>query len=880
MYVSNLKAEPNACGGQVDLCWKNPSRDEFPNFKGVKIVRRERRFPGVSPPKYSTAIHDFIYDGTLVYDGKFKEDERFEKEISFSDKGLKGETVYYYTLYIYDDNIDPAKVKHFTSRASRIAAMAASNYGIGDELYKLLPAIYQRYDTILAKPGTVEPEDEQKGELQRFLEIFGPQLDLIRSFITGTRNFFDLNKCDGALLPLLAQWIGWQTNLSLDVNSQRNEIQYAPELYKTVGIVANLRAFVNRLTNWDSQIKEFVHNVFISNEPEKLNLWSQKLVNGNWSDAELVSLDFAYGGAPSSFIDSNGRLWLFYHAKRDDQWDIWYKIYDKGKWSPGYRVAKSETIDKYPAALQTRTGNVWMFWSAYDSKTWNIKTKILAVGQNATEAKLISQRRESFPLKDGATLVISVNGATEATVTFKSEDFENISEAICSEVVAVLNRDLPSLTATVGSRNTIQLTSNTMGEGSSLIIDVDASSAASSLGFGAGFPNVSQSDKEPAAFEDNNGYIWLFWSSLREGNWDIWCNKFDGTSWGTEKRLTSGIFPDREPAGVFFNAADPNRKIWVFWSRKGSEGWSIFYRTKPNTDLNNLTWSDEMELSPIPSDQKYDNRESTVKLDSKGNIMVFWSSNRTGSWNILYKIFNKALDNWTAEMSATLGYFTKKAPAILVNGQGNTWLLFRSNESVAYSSKVYPGTTTLDSRYSGSTAIDVRNRERIGLHGKLDDILCYVYDTGKKNGDWYARDTIGIYLTPNREDQKLITRSQELVKGILDRFLPIQLRVVFVINPVEYQELIYTYDFPTEETQSLINEKFFDSTIPEVYPEVIDSYKDEVILAWIWLRSWSEEYSDHYTVDLTATPIDTKYRTWHISLETRRIIHGNHWHFD
>ncbi|MBW2662037.1 MAG: hypothetical protein JRD93_08650 [Deltaproteobacteria bacterium] len=69
MYVKEIKAEPNACGGQINLSWKNPSKDEFPNFKGVKIVRRERRFPEASPPQFSSDIKNFFYDGTLIYNG-------------------------------------------------------------------------------------------------------------------------------------------------------------------------------------------------------------------------------------------------------------------------------------------------------------------------------------------------------------------------------------------------------------------------------------------------------------------------------------------------------------------------------------------------------------------------------------------------------------------------------------------------------------------------------------------------------------------------------------------------------------------------------------------------------------------------------------------
>lgn len=753
MYVSNLKAEPNAGGGRIDLSWTNPSSDDFPNFVGVKIVRRERRFPSLSPPKYKNDINDFIYDGTRVYDGT---DE------SFSDEDLKGEIVYYYTFYTcftLDNSSNPADIRHSTNRASRITAMATSHYGLGDKLYQLLPAIYRRYD--------MAPENDQKEYLLRFMEIFGSQLDLIRSFVAGASQFFNLDECDGALLPLLAQWIGWSTNPSLDIDSQRNEIRYAPELYKTIGIAANLRAFVNRLTNWDCHVKEFVHNIFLSNDPEQLNIWSQRLVNGQWQDANLVSLDFAYEGAPSSFVDSDGRIWLFYHTKHRDQWDIWYKIFYQGKWSRAYQVTQGKTIDKYPAALQTDAGDIWLFWSSYDGNTWNIMAEILSVGQEGTNAPVIGE------------------------------------------------------------------------------------------------PSQLTEGMEPSAFKDDSDNIWLFWSSRRTGNWDIWYSKFDGTSLGSERQLTSGLSPDREPAGIFFDASDPNRKIWVFWSRKEREGWNIFYKTKPDTDLND-TWNPEVKLSTfMPGQERYDNREPSLTLDRQGNILVFWSSNLNGGWNIWHKTFNKVQDDWTTEAAVTSGHFTKKAPTSLKDTEGHIWLLFRSNVSISYSTEVYPSTTTFDNRYSGSTAIDVRNRERIDCYRQFQDIIHYTYDTDMENEDWYARDTIGIYLTPETEDQQLIRKNQEIVKGILNRFLPIQLRAVFIINPCVHIEFVYTEEEPIEE-------HFFDSTITEVYPGMSESYKD-IAPFWIWIRSWSEEYQDHHSVDFSVDfptePIDLTYRTWHIGLE-------------
>jgi len=47
------------------------------------------------------------------------------------------------------------------------------------------------------------------------------------------RDFSDVRRIDGALLPLLARWIGWPTDFGQSLDKQRNEISYAPHFYRT-----------------------------------------------------------------------------------------------------------------------------------------------------------------------------------------------------------------------------------------------------------------------------------------------------------------------------------------------------------------------------------------------------------------------------------------------------------------------------------------------------------------------------------------------------------------------------------------------------------------------------------------------------------------------
>ena len=143
------------------------------------------------------------------------------------------------------------------------------------------------------------------------------------------------------------------------------------------------------------------------------------------------------------------------------------------------------------------------------------------------------------------------------------------------------------------------LASPTEGEGSSVVVDVNRSTAAAALGFGLAPPSAPNAEEsEPAAFEDEAGGVWLFWSS--RGDTDglkIWYNRFDGQKWGTPRALTSGATADREPFVLFGEA---EARLWVFWTgRKGDGRKNIFWRTTTNLDFATQTAGDwaEHELS-------------------------------------------------------------------------------------------------------------------------------------------------------------------------------------------------------------------------------------------------------------------------------------------
>jgi hypothetical protein len=390
--------------------------------------------------------------------------------------------------------------------------------------------------------------------------------------------------------------------------------------------------------------------------------------------------------------------------------------------------------------------------------------------------------------------------------------------------------------------------------------------AAPKLGFGSPLPAAAATvfESEPSVMKDNAGGIWLFWSSRRNGIWKIWYSRFDGNVWGAPKTLTAGLDSDREPAVLFVPSGGP--RIWVFWSRKKSNGlWNIFFRTTANLNFDTLADADwtEKELTPVPAN--YDNREpnAIVQVDGADAVELYFSSNRSDGWHVLSKVVTTATQSADTQLDS--GHFTHRGPAVLKVTDKLKKLYFRSNESQAYSSKLYPSAQTIDARYSGSTTVDTRNVAKISLRKNIKDVQRYTYDTLKTNENWYARDTIGIYLVPDTIDQALIIRRRNQIEKVLRSFLPIQVRTVFIVDQV-FLEFVFDFDAPAAASPKLIDEEMIDTVFGEaLWGPLSDEARGPLDTRFDsadfrWLRTFDAEHKDGLLPDLSVQPPALSFR--------------------
>lgn len=773
MRLEKIAAWPHPDGNRIDLTWVNPHPDEYPL---VCVVRRERTHPtsakdGVVVPQFSldlsfqvelddeqpqpssdlqeqfckhqaplteNAIITVNVAGGrwLIKDGEqeyiiSREENKLDvhnERLSFAmDQDLKGETVYYYTLFPYTSLDENGNLTDYVFEPhNRAAALATAPYDMAGRMYQLLPGIYHRYDD----------EDRPKGPLRHFLDLPGGQLDQLHSMARAMLDLHNTEEVDGRLLPLLAQWIGWQLDYRQEMAKQRNEVRGAPYVQATIGIIPTVEATVKRVLGWESRTKEFLHNVFLSNRPERLNLWArERQASGEWSEpTEPLSLDFAYEGRPTAVRDGDDTLWLFYQARRGhwdaqgkrwrDQWDIWYKTLSTfSVWAPSQPLTNRRHLDKHPTAV-VRGETVWIFWDSYDeaNHAWRIDYRIR-----------------------------QADGEWSPTATFADPD-----------------------------------------------------------------ANAEPERRRPWAVVDHEGGLWLFWLEKVEARWQLQYNRHDGPDWDEESlRLSPSSaksFPlddhGKSVQSDIFAFADPDSRLWLFWARKvkapndesdpteatagkpNPTRWQIAYRFTAGID----DWSPIYTLPQGPAD--YDCREPAVIWnETEGTIELFWSSNRDGSWSIWHGPLDATTHECGTAERITGNPYSQRDP-LPVSLPASTLLVYRSNESLTYVSKVYGATETLDARYAGCTTVDTRNLSKIALRGQYADFQTYTYDSGQ-NGkrtdqNWYAGDTVGIYFTPDTDDLAQIAQDRGLIEDILRQFLPTQVRAAFILDAAVYKEWVDT----------------------------------------------------------------------------------------
>jgi phage tail-like protein len=798
--VEALTAAPHPDGYRIDLSWANPEPAAWP---GVQVVRREGTHPA-GPG-----------DGVVVADGTglaYALDAAGRALFRLSDSGLKGDTVYYYSVFPFRG----APPEYSLDRANRTAALSAARRDLAGQMYALLPALYHRYDQ-----GTAP--------LRRFLEIPGGQLDLLHAHAAALLELHDPERVDGRLLPLLAEWIGWKTDFRLELDRQRREVRDAPSIYRRVGMIPVVESTVKRISGWETRSKEFVHNVARAGQPPRLNVWG-RVLNAAGAPAgpeTLLSLDFAYEGRPSAAVDEHGVRWLFYHTRRLGRWQVWYKT------SPTVTLG----LDALPhlagpdmAGLQLAFADAGVALAADATVTaagslWHV--------DDATNG-------ESYVVEPGAEALTVYHTTADPLAWAPSRPLGRAGAADEKHPAAVMQGDTLWVfyAAYDPDADRWEIRWRTRRDG--------AWSAASTP-FTHGLGGVEAERRAPAAVVDGGGDLWLFWLERTggAGRWRLRYNHHAGPpadppdpeAWTltppADFPLDTGDDPrvESEPFALF-HPDDAGRPLWVFWARREATAdpaqtrWTVAYRVKAGLDP-----ADDTDWGPVETLPKADaevhDREPAAAVDGDGNVRLFWSSNRDGGWSAWRATLDLAPGPpvWGAGAALTPPPYAQRDPLPLTAG-GATLLLYHSNESVAYESRVYGATDTVDFRYAGTTTPHTRDAPRLELRGAFEDFGTYTSDTRRTNDDWYRRDTLGLYLAPDSMDPEVIERSVQRLASVIPEFMPATDRAVLITTQELHTEFVYTYDRPGAAEPRFIVESHADALSAPLAEEALPPGED------------------------------------------------------
>jgi phage tail-like protein len=534
-------------------------------------------------------------EGALEQLGRFTIREEFSADsgdwtryLRVSDLGAALEETAYYRLFTADPS-DPGR--WVTERGWTGRATPTARYGFPDRLYGLLPSLHQYYD----EPT---PEDRNRGQLRRFLQVLGVGLDHLRSEGESLRTRHDLTDARDDFLPSLGAWIGWSTDRTAPLPSQRSEIRMAPDVYDTVGTIPNIVALATRATGWQCEAKEFVHNIFMTNAPEAVPVRELREMAHDGADfgpPALLTASEGFDGRPAPVLESGGRTRLFWHSNRSGRWELWTRLLagdESTEPAPLVEPSEDELPPSYselsPAAIRGPGGELWLFWESDRDGAWDLWARVHDGTEWSTPARITDHR--AADRRPGVAI-----GPAGALWLFWESERRGVAEIWSSAY------------------------------------DGTAWSPAVRVTEGLG------QDREPAAALDAAGLLWLVWRRDEGGRSRLYSRVLDGGEWGEPAPLEDGPWRDESPA-----LARRGSELWLLWHSDRTGRWELWGRVHDGS-----AWGEPFQIT-----MRADPDKEPALLVEGTNLRVFWRSERTA-----VEYWSRTLDTSDVEALENRGLF-------------------------------------------------------------------------------------------------------------------------------------------------------------------------------------------------------------------------------
>lgn len=342
------------------------------------------------------------------------------------------------------------------------------------------------------------------------------------------------------------------------------------------------------------------------------------------------------------------------------------------------------------------------------------------------------------------------------------------------------------------------------------------------------------------------------------------------TTWSAPVALATAGGSNREPRA----AVDAAGVTWLVWSRRteivagSSDTWTLRLR-RFDPAVSPWAWLPEQPVTTAPINPVED-REPWLEPQQAGGYRVFFSSDRGGGRGIWWVPLDNA-GNPGALGSLPADAAETTAPTAVTGPTGNTWLFYRSDQSISPSQVgvlppitgiIRPSARVAD---AGSLRLQAGCRTPVLAHAARNlgrrtwgDLFTYspeypeyISEEAPSNDHLYTRRTIGLYLRQSRNGQPFTLEQIQRLAQLLRRLLPINLRVVLIVAPEPLIEYLYS------ESADITDSYFDDVTLVEVVNGPSDSTSVNAP-DWAVLLS-----NDLLSLSYSASDLNTlRRRTW------------------
>jgi hypothetical protein len=309
-------------------------------------------------------------------------------------------------------------------------------------------------------------------------------------------------------------------------------------------------------------------------------------------------------GAPRLVADGSD-VWLFWHGRREGNWDVYARRYAGGRWSPEERVTRGAAVEMHPVAARDARGSLWLAYETVEGSSFGIEVRHRAGGRWSPPRRLSAaggvDRRPALAAARGGGAWIAWDSTRtgNADIFLAKVERRGDGPAVTAEQQVTAHAaldDSPSL-AVDGSDGTVWVGWNSMRahHGDALRADRHSGDAfvrawrdgrwlAPSSAHAGGLPGQvsfgavvktprdavdpywhwKQTQNYPVVALDSRRRLWVVWRTDATGahNFDLWGRVHDGAGWSEELHLTTPYGGrDEWPA----TALSPAGELWLAW---------------------------------------------------------------------------------------------------------------------------------------------------------------------------------------------------------------------------------------------------------------------------------------------------------------------------